>query len=482
MAEELSKAAATSTSMMNELGSSGGYKKGYSIKRDEFVRDLNGPKAIKKYREMRDNDAVIGAFMSAIDMTLRSAEWNVVESDAPGGDEAREFVEGIFEDMDNTFEDFISDVLSMLTYGFSIFEIVMKKRDGSNTDPSKSSRFDDGKIGISKLSPRAQWTIQDFDIDENGRFLGFTQIAEEKGYISVYIPEQKSLIFRTASANNDPSGRSILRNAYRSYYYTTVIQEFEAIAIERELNGLPVARVPQSYLAATSGDKKTFIATLQNHLSRVKRNEQGYLILPSDTYTDADGKPTSTRLVEFELVSSNGTRDIDTSKVISRYQQDMARSVLADFVMMGSSGSEKGSYALSKNKTDLFYNALIGYLNTISAVINRVLIPRLWAINGFDPETMPRIEPGSPAPANIEALGAFVQSLASSGAPLFPDEDLENVLRSSAGLPDRPSDFPGLDDAATLLGMGDETNNPKNRLPESGAVGDEPPDVITEDQ
>jgi len=44
---------------------------------------------------------------------------------------------------------------------------------------------------------------------------------------------------------------SILRNAYTSYEYVNNLQSIEAIAVERELAGIPVARIPAEYL---SGD------------------------------------------------------------------------------------------------------------------------------------------------------------------------------------------------------------------------------------
>ena len=59
-----------------------------------------------------------------------------------------------------------------------------------------------------------------------------------------YIPLNKSLYYRTTSINGDPSGRSILRNAYTSYEYLNNLQAIEAIAVERELAGIPVARIP----------------------------------------------------------------------------------------------------------------------------------------------------------------------------------------------------------------------------------------------
>jgi len=477
MPEDILKA---STNMTREIGASGGYVTGGPIKSDEFVRELNGYAAIKKYREMRDNDPVIGAVFSAIEMTLRSVDWHVSEPDTPNGEEAKAFLEEVLKDMDHTFDDFLSDTLSMLTYGFSIIEIVMKKRNGRKSDPNKTSDYDDGKIGIHKLAPRAQWTINRFDVDDNGRVIGVEQTALTRRVSTVYIPANKLLLFRTSSASNDPSGRSILRNAYKSYHFSSIIQEYEAIAIERELNGLPVARVPQDYLAADSGPKYNFVQALKTGLRNVKRNEQSYLLLPSDPFRDADGKPTTNRLVEFDLLSSNGSRDIDTNKIVLRHQQNIAMSMMASFIMLGS--SEKGSYSLSKNLSDLFFNAIASFLDSIAAVINKDLIPRLWVVNGFDFEDMPTLNPGAPDPVDLKELGEFIQRLAGSGAPLFPDDELENHIRSAAGLPDRPVDMPTVDDPEDLLGL-KRAPLPRRAQPDNGDMetGEGDPSLVADE-
>ena len=59
------------------------------------------------------------------------------------------------------------------------------------------------------------------------------------------IPMSKALLFRTKSRKNNPEGRSILRNAYRSWYFKRRIQEIEGIGIERDLAGLPVMHGPE---------------------------------------------------------------------------------------------------------------------------------------------------------------------------------------------------------------------------------------------
>ena len=106
--------------------------------------------------------------------------------------------------------------------------------------------------------------------------------------------------------------------------------------------------------------------------------------------------------------------------------------------MLGS--GDKGSFALSKSKTDLFLAAASGYTEAIASVLNRQLITRLWEINGFDPDLMPSIAFGGIAPVDLAELGAFVRDIAGAGMALFPDDDTENTIRRAAGFPEKTLD------------------------------------------
>ena len=335
--------------------------------------------------------------------------------------------------MDHTLDDHVAEALSFLSYGFAWFEVVYKRREGPNSRTLKSkSKHTDGRIGIRKIAIRAPWTISKFDLDNSGDVLGVYQDGTGFNNKS-YIPTRKSLYYRTTSLNNDPSGRSILRNAYTSYEYLNNLQAIEAIAVERELAGIPVARIPAEYLSpdATSA-QSGFVANLQQILRDVKFNEQGYIVLPSDTYPDQNGSPTSTRLVDVELMSSNGKRNIDIDPMIRRYQHDIARSVLSEFLMLGSQG---GSYALSKSKTDLFLRALESYIQAIVDVLNKQLVERLWELNGLSYDHMPKIIAGDVAPHDLKELGSYLRNLNGADINLSNQPDIIEALLQNAELP-----------------------------------------------
>jgi hypothetical protein len=429
MVKKLSEAAAKST-----LGVSGDNTHNGQIRADEFLPELRGKKAVRKYREMRDNDSTVGAVMYSVEQILRDVDLHVTPAnDSDAAKVEKEFVESVLDDMDHTLDDHVSDALSYLSYGFGWFEVIYKRRVGpTERSPKKHSKYTDGRIGVRKIAARAPWTINKFDVDQKtGDVLGVEQsVGIMNG--SNYIPTNKSLYYRTTSLNGDPSGRSILRNAYTSYEYLNNLQAIEAIAVERELAGIPVARIPAEYLSGdASAAQSGFVHNLQQILRDVKFNEQGYIILPSDTYPDKDGAPSNVRLVDVELMASNGKRNIDINPIVNRYQHDIARSVLSEFLLLGTSG---GSYALSKSKTDLFLRALESYIQAIVDVLNKQLVERLWQLNGLSYDLMPTIKAGDVAPHDLREIAAFLRNLNGAGIDVSSHPEVIKDLMDIAEL------------------------------------------------
>jgi hypothetical protein len=65
----------------------------------------------------------------------------------------------------------------------------------------------------------------------------------------VFIPIEKMLLFRTTVQRNNPEGRSMLRTAYRPWRNKKRIEEIEGVGIERDLAGLPMARIPGKFFS-----------------------------------------------------------------------------------------------------------------------------------------------------------------------------------------------------------------------------------------
>lgn len=409
----------------SEIGVTG-YTRFGMLYESEWLKELSGRKAIQVYKEMKDNDNIVGAILFAIEMLVRQVSWRVEPAtEESQSREIAEFVDSCFHDMSISWQDLLADILTMLPFGFSYLEIVYKQRMGDVEDPTKRSKYNDGKIGWRKWALRAQETIQRWEYDAEGGIRGAWQLAPPK-YQLVFIPIEKALLFRL-SKQGAPEGKSILRNMYRAYYFKKHIEEIEGIGIERDLAGLPVLYVPPEILEAQTPEQRARLEEFKKIIRNIRRDAQEGLILPS--IYDEKGNP----LYKLELISSAGSRQFDTSEIITRYEQRMATTVMADFLLLGQ--SQTGSYALSVNKSTLFVQALKSVLDSITDVINNFAIPRLLRLNGYDTKYAPKLVHGEVEAVDLRELAEFISKLANAGMPLFPDEELEKYLKKQANLP-----------------------------------------------
>jgi len=408
-----------------ELGSTGLRRWGGRVY-EEFLPQLSGAKAVKVYREMSTNDPVIGAILFVVKMLIRSVEWTVEPADEDDSSlEAAEFLQTCLDDMSLSWEDTISDILSFLIYGWSLVEIVYKRRLGSNRDPSKNSRYNDGKIGWRKLSIRAQETLARWEFDEEGGLQAFVQ-RPPPDYKTRIIPISKALLFRTDTSRGNPEGISILRNAYRPWYFKKQIEEIEGIGIERDLAGIPVVWAPAEVVNPTTAGDRAARSAYLSLITNIRRDKQEGVLMPL-VYDEHGNK-----LYDLTLLSTGGRRQFDTSGIVERYSRQIAMTVLADFILLGH--EKVGSFALSESKTNLFVTALQAWLSSIAGVFNRYAIPRLWEVNGWKMDNLPRLTFGETEGPSLGELVQMVSQLAQVGI-IAPDDTLEAHLRRLAGLP-----------------------------------------------
>lgn len=443
MAEQTEEARST-IDYSNEYGVTGLKRQGGQIY-EEFLPQLAHERATKVYKEMRDNDPTINAIAFAIEMLIRKVEWRVdAASGRPEDEEYAQFIRECMDDMSHTWADMISEIISMLWYGYSTHEIVYKVRRGPNeNDSNLKSRYTDGKIGWRKIPIRSQDSLEDWIFDEEGGVAGWYQRAWPD-FLLRDIPIEKALIFKTTSTKNNPEGRSVLRGAYRPWYFKKRMEEIEGIGVERDLAGIPIARVPADLFDSKDPAKMKALEGMRTLVKQVRNDEQAGIIFPLEY--DEDGH----ELYKFELLSAGGSRAFDTNGIIKRWDERIAMVVLADFIFLGHEAT--GSWALATSKTGLFQSALSAWADTVAEVFNRHAIPRLFKLNNMPIDHLPKIAHEEVDAPTLEELGSFIGSMTGAGwGDILSDIDLRNVLLKRARLP-VPSDETEGEDV-------DDTNN-----------------------
>lgn len=396
---------------------------------EEFLRELSGTRANKTYTEMSRNDPTIGALLFAIKMLIRQVEWPVEKfSDSPEDLVRFEFLKGCFDDMEWPWSHVVAEILSFLPYGWSWHEVVYKTRMGEHVDdPMLHSSFEDGLIGWRKMPIRSQDSFWQWEFDESGEVTAMIQVAPPD-YRPRRIPREKSLLFRTDPTKNNPEGYSILRNAYRPWYLKKHVENIEAIGIERDLAGLPIMWCPPEIMAEDAApEQKQLYQQLKKIVTNIKRDEQEGLLMPQ-SYDESGNKQ-----YDLTLLTTSGRRQFDTNAIANRYKVDILMSCLADWMMLGH--TKTGTFALSSSKTELFAMAIGAWLDEICNVMNRIEIPRLFRLNGWDTRNLPKLTHGDIESADLEELAKYITALAGAGAEIFPNEELQNWLLKQGGMP-----------------------------------------------
>ncbi|HSG63297.1 MAG TPA: hypothetical protein VLA24_17870 [Pseudomonadales bacterium] len=406
-----------------ELGSTG-LKRNGGIVYEEFLPELRGARWLRKVKEMSEQDPIVTAELLAIEMLLRQVDQEIEPSEDDTGQ--AEFVESCFGDMSVTWEDTLSEILTMLPYGHAYMEVTYKRRGGNVSDPKRKSRYDDNMISWRKWSLRSQDSLFKWEFDASGGVQGMWQSIDGKG--PVLIPIEKALLFRTSTRKGNPEGKSVLRGAYRPYYFKKNLENIEGIGVERDLAGLPVAYAPPEIMSSgASADQQALYAEIKNIVSNIRRDEQEGVVWP--LAYDANNNP----LFKLELLSAPGSRQFDIGAIIQRYNTQIAMTTLADFITLGH--ENVGSYSLSATKDSLFKTALEAWLDSIAAVVNTHAIPRLLKLNGMATAQAPKMKFSGIGKVDLADIIAFISAATSAGMQLFPSMELENELRSQLRFP-----------------------------------------------
>lgn len=377
---------------------------------EAYVSDLQWPAAYTIYNQMRRRDPTLRSMLNAVRLLARQAEWKAeAATDAPGDRKAAEFLQSCLGDMAHTVGDFLDDVLTMMAFGWASFEICYKRREGPRGRVESLS--DDGLVGWRKLAYRRQSSFDTWKFDEAGGFAGWVQRAAPD-YREVELPVAKLIHFVSERDGANPEGISLFESAYEPYHYVTNLQILGGIGWQRAFVGLPVFEFDQR---PQDGD----LSTVQEVGQGLVVDERQYVSVPPG--------------VKFRLESTQNSGADSLLNTIKYYRSLMLMISLADFIALGS--TERGSWALGSDKSDLFLMAVNGYLDRIAENWTRYGVRRLFDANpgAFPGTAMPRIAHSPVYKPNLPGLGAFIQQVAQYIQ--IGDED-RIWIRQQAGMPE----------------------------------------------
>jgi phage gp29-like protein len=133
---------------------------------------------------------------------------------------------------------------------------------------------------------------------------------------------------------------------------------------------------------------------------------------------------------------------------IERINREMARILGVEQLLLGS--DSKGSFALSKDKTQSFGIIVDSCLKELRETFEKDFLGPLWTLNGWDESLKPTFKIEKIQFRDADQLTSSLEQLARAGAPMAFDDPAINAIRSLLGLPNAPEEDPLKDQDITL--------------------------------
>lgn len=410
---------------------------------EEANRVFRYPQFLKTVNEMR-TDPTVNAALNVYRMMMTRVKWTVQPPDnATSTDKQRAaFVQSCMDDMENTWPQFMSEVITYLEYGFSVQEKVFRRRLTRN-----GSKYNDNLVGLRKITPRSQETIRHWNFTEDGRELvsvGQSVKNMENGqrYQKIVDPttglitisRDKFLLFSADSIKGNPEGKSILKSVYLPYKQLTLLKDQLLLGIAKDLAAIPIMGLPPKMMAADAdpADVAAYNAFKQM-MANVANGTQKGIAFP--LMYDENGN----KVFDFQLLEAKGQSKFDLPLTIKQLQNDILVALSADVITLGT--DMQGSFSIKDTKTNLCAMAVEHRLNEIRDVLNGDLLRQLFALNGWSQERMPTFEFGDIADVDSEAFSKMVQRAASVGL-IEVDRAWLNKIREVGGVGRLPDDAP----------------------------------------
>lgn len=370
---------------------------------EDTILPLRGPKKIKLLEEMVKFDPTIGAFNNMYQSTASSVTWSIKpKDDTPQAEEVANFINScLFEDLGHPFQDMIANALTASQYGFALIEPVYKIRNGYNVDKDKNSLFEDGLIGLAKLSSRYQGSITEWNYDDNYKNIISVKQKNPNSFVDNTIPYNKLLHFKHRSFNNNPEGSSLYLNCVTPYLKKKRTSLNEDIRYERGFDGLLDIQAPAPLLDPTT--KNPAYLQTQKWIKDTAQNIRA----------GTDVAIAHPEYIKVGIISSGEGNIPDADKIIAREDRNISVALLSDFFLSAQKSGISGGFTQSKIK--IFTNLVKEMLDEIKRVIDFKLIPDLLEKNLMDLTLAPTIEYSEIGDLDLTNLMLFIQSADKSG-------------------------------------------------------------------
>ena len=381
------------------------------------------------------NTSIIGAGCVYFTDLVGAATWTVTPAEADTQETyAKMAQELLFDDPVTSWRRIMRRASMYKFWGYSFSEWVMRKRP-------------EGWLTYHDVAPRAQRTIEYWNVDPTGEVHGIWQRSPQtQEYF--YIPRGKTIYLVDDTLNDRPDGLGLFRLMVEASQRLKAFERQEGLGYEQDMRGVAKFFYPLHELNQLVKDGRLEPADRDKYIAPIKALERGFVTgkvrtmsFDSGVYQSQDnaGRPSSIRRWDAEIMKGGSVGFETMFKVIDRYERQMARVMGMEGLLLG---GEKGSYALSRDKTDTLYTRVAGTLESLRHGAEHDLLRQAWMRNGWPDEMMPMLTVTPPGYVPPEEMATTIKTMADAlkavdDTAILEDADLEVSARKLVAVIER---------------------------------------------
>jgi hypothetical protein len=450
---------------------------------DEPDQTLNlvGSRRFDAYELMVRDVGIVGAGVRLFLNLISNAVWTVNPPDGLNDAEtkqAQEYADAVYAmlfDMTTSWSSVVRKTATFRLMGFSIQEWTAKQTK-------------DGLIGLLDIENRPQRTIVRWKRDEGGTVESVIQRVP--GRSDVELPRSKIIYAVDDTLSDSPEGVGLFRHMVKTSARLEMFLNLEEIGFTTDLRGIPIARAPLAELrkavddsgppgsearSKAEAERSAKLQPLRDFLNKHLRNEKTGVLFPSDTFmgTTADKSLTPSSVPKWALELLNGdSQSFDSmANAINRMNQELARMLGVEHLLLGADGG--GSLALARSKVGTFYLTVTSTLLDLLEIYDRDLIAPLAELNGWPEELWPQMGVNEISDRDLEQVLDSLAKLAQAGAPMMPDDPAVGEIYDLLGLSRPPERANEMD---LSLNPGRNAPAPENQPKPDAQMADNPED------
>jgi hypothetical protein len=377
-----------------------------SFTRQEYNPALQGIKGLEVFDKMRKSDGTVRGTLRSIKTPALSGRWFIQPARPYGASDAdlerykmqaRWVWRNLTELMSISWTQVLVEAMLMYDFGYYMFEKVWENQTVEG----------ELRTVLTKLAPRHPMDVQEWLFDAHGGPLAVhmqppSMDLTETPYVKIDI--DKLLVFTFDREAGNIEGISVLRSAYKHWYFMEQLYKIDAIQKERHGIGIPVIELPMGFKDA---DK-----LLAEELGRnIRTNERAHIVLPPSW--------------KVYMLKMEG-QPVDALKSIETHKAAIRENILVNFI---------GEGAREEDLTMFLKSARVG-ADIVADDFNLYLIKQMIQYNWPLEECFPTLKVRRIGEsADWRTLTFGIRNLVGAGV-IIPDLALEENLREEMDLPD----------------------------------------------